>query len=291
MPSSAVAGVSDSVRCLGALTYKPHSCCYVMKQLNKGPRTTSTPECRSPGVYIIKNGWACCRPVKSWKRMTDPATGAPKGFGFCEYEEVEGVLCALRTLNSLRLDGQELLLKTNTATQRYIEAWQKQRAAAAAAAAAAAKADAAEAAAPGAEPGADVAAAPEVANGVATADAGADGVEAEKPAEQTEEERDNEVLERVMALVSERAAAAGGGRDAGGAAADADSFLSSLHDERRGGSSGDRRSRGGDRRRCAATMQQDMRHPCSVLLAVYSVALPYRRVIAASSRTQQTLLA
>ncbi|KAK9825406.1 hypothetical protein WJX81_001920 [Elliptochloris bilobata] len=196
-----------------------------------------------------------CGPVKSWKRMTDPSTGAPKGFGFCEYEEVEGVLCALRLLNNLKLDGQELLLKTNTATQRYIEAVEKQRAAAAAAAAAA-RAHAADNAPPGTEAGADAAAgatstetsAP--ANGAGSED-GEHGLEPEKAAEKTEEERDNDVLERVMALVSERAAAAGGGsqREAGGPAADADSFLSSLHHERRGGGSrGDRSSGGGDRR-------------------------------------------
>ena len=56
--------------------------------------------------------------------MQDPETNKSKGFGFCEYETAEGVLRALRLLHNLSLDGQELLLKCNTATQRYIEDYQ-----------------------------------------------------------------------------------------------------------------------------------------------------------------------
>ena len=185
-----------------------------------------------------------CGAVKSWKRMTDPSTGQPKGFGFCEYEEIEGVLCALRLLNNLKLDGQDLLLKTNTATQRYMEAVEKQRAAQAAAVAAA-KAKEADNAPPGTDAaGADASAAGDAPNGAAAGPGSEDGEHGPDP-EKTEEERDNEVLERVMALVSDRAAAAGGGGQrvgGSGVSVDADSFLSSLHDDRRGGGSG---SRGG----------------------------------------------
>jgi len=202
-----------------------------------------------------------CGPVRSWKRVTDPSSGKPKGFGFCEYEDIEGVLCALRLLNNLNLDGQELLLKPNTATTRYIEAVDRQRAAAAAAAAAA-RAAAAEAAPPGTADG-DGADAGADANGAA-GEGGEPGAEpgaapapepAPEPADpaRAEEERDNAVLERVMALVSERAATSGGGGRRAGAAADADSFLSGLHDERRGSggrsrSAGERGHRGGDDR-------------------------------------------
>ena len=33
-----------------------------------------------------------CGEVKSWKRAEDPDTHQPKAFGFCEFEEAEGVL-------------------------------------------------------------------------------------------------------------------------------------------------------------------------------------------------------
>ncbi|XP_049933123.1 RNA-binding motif protein 25 isoform X2 [Nymphaea colorata] len=62
-----------------------------------------------------------CGPVKSWKRAQDPTTGAPKGFGFCEFESAEGVLRALRLLSRLNIDGQELVLNVNQATRDYLE--------------------------------------------------------------------------------------------------------------------------------------------------------------------------
>ncbi|XP_030511479.2 RNA-binding protein 25 isoform X2 [Rhodamnia argentea] len=62
-----------------------------------------------------------CGPVKSWKRAQDPSNGAPKGFGFCEFESAEGVLRALRLLSKLNIDGQELVLNVNQATREYLE--------------------------------------------------------------------------------------------------------------------------------------------------------------------------
>ncbi|KAL0336155.1 UNVERIFIED_CONTAM: RNA-binding protein 25 [Sesamum radiatum] len=61
-----------------------------------------------------------CGPVKSWKRPQDP-TGTLKGFGFCEFESAEGVLRALRLLNKLSVDGQELMLNVNQTTREYLE--------------------------------------------------------------------------------------------------------------------------------------------------------------------------
>ena len=70
---------------------------------------------------VIKKLLDACGTVKSWKRVEDTETGKPKPFGFCEYEDAEGVLMALSNLNELALDGQELLLKPNSSTQSYIE--------------------------------------------------------------------------------------------------------------------------------------------------------------------------
>lgn len=56
-----------------------------------------------------------CGPVKSWKRPQDPA-GTLKGFGFCEFESAEGVLRALRLLNKLSVDGQELMVMSHSSS-------------------------------------------------------------------------------------------------------------------------------------------------------------------------------
>ncbi|XP_031386173.1 RNA-binding protein 25 isoform X2 [Punica granatum] len=61
-----------------------------------------------------------CGPVKSWKRAQDPTDGTLKRFGFCEFESAEGVLRALRLLNKLNIDGQELVLNLNEATKGYL---------------------------------------------------------------------------------------------------------------------------------------------------------------------------
>ncbi len=65
-----------------------------------------------------------CGGVQSWKRASDPETNELKGFGFVEFEDAEGVLRAIRLLNGLKIDGQELMVKGNTATQRYLEAYE-----------------------------------------------------------------------------------------------------------------------------------------------------------------------
>ncbi|CAI9273012.1 unnamed protein product [Lactuca saligna] len=39
----------------------------------------------------------------------DPTTGDLKGFGFCEFRNVEGVMRALRLLSKLSIGGQELM--------------------------------------------------------------------------------------------------------------------------------------------------------------------------------------
>eukprot|EP00850_Spirogloea_muscicola_P004589 SM000019S05133 [mRNA] locus=s19:1041599:1049781:- [translate_table: standard] len=76
----------------------------------------------------VKKVLELCGPVKSWKRAQDPTTGVMKGFGFCEYESAEGVLRAMRLLNKYPLDGQELMLKVNQATQEYLDAYAAKRA-------------------------------------------------------------------------------------------------------------------------------------------------------------------
>ncbi len=76
---------------------------------------------------IITSLLHACGKVKSWKRTTDPETKEAKSFGFCEFEDADGVLRSLRFLNGLKIDGQELLLKGNSATQKYIEEYEQNK--------------------------------------------------------------------------------------------------------------------------------------------------------------------
>ncbi|CAA2982190.1 RNA-binding protein 25 [Olea europaea subsp. europaea] len=64
-----------------------------------------------------------CGTVKSWKRPQNPTNGTLKGYGFCEFESAEGVLRALRLLNKLSVDGQELMLNVNQATREYLKVY------------------------------------------------------------------------------------------------------------------------------------------------------------------------
>lgn len=55
---------------------------------------------------VVKQLLEACGAVKEWKRMEDPETKALKPFGFCEYEDAEGVTRALNLLNNLAVGGQ-----------------------------------------------------------------------------------------------------------------------------------------------------------------------------------------
>ena len=145
---------------------------------------------------VIKALLDACGTVKSWKRVEDTETGKPKPFGFCEYEDAEGVLMAMSNLNELALDGQELLLKPNSSTQSYIEDYKAKQAAR--------QAEAAD-------------------------DTKKEGSQEEKSGAETAGRDENEVLEKIMAIVSEHSARST--VQHGGAAAAADKFLNGLRGE------------------------------------------------------------
>ncbi len=107
-----------------------------MKASSAGPRPFAAE--KSTTVYcgkiattlddsIVQRLLEACGKIKSWKRAEDPETHEQKSFGFCEYEDAEGVLRAIRFLNGLKIDGQELLLKGNSATQKYIEEYEQNK--------------------------------------------------------------------------------------------------------------------------------------------------------------------
>lgn len=68
---------------------------------------------------VVRELLEACGTIRSWNPVKEPS-GQRKGFGFCEYEDGEGALRSLRLLNNLKVDGQEMLLKPNTATQKYL---------------------------------------------------------------------------------------------------------------------------------------------------------------------------
>lgn len=68
-----------------------------------------------------------CGPIKSWKRPQNPTNGTPLSFGFWEFDSAEGVLRALRLLNNLNVDGQELMVNPNDATKEYLEKYVKKK--------------------------------------------------------------------------------------------------------------------------------------------------------------------
>ncbi|GFH13274.1 uncharacterized protein HaLaN_09124 [Haematococcus lacustris] len=146
-----------------------------------------------------------CGAVKSWKRAEDPETKVLKGFGFCEFQEAEGVLRAIRLLNGFKVDGQELVIKGNSATQRYVEQYEADKLARRAKEAAARV----EAAKKKQEEG-------EVLDDK-TVEAEAAGLGKE------DEEKDNQALEIIMGVVSDREEAAAA--KAAGASSAAADFL------------------------------------------------------------------
>lgn len=47
-------------------------------------------------------------PVVSFRLVFDRDTGKPKGYGFCEYRDVETALSAMRNLNNYEFNGRQL---------------------------------------------------------------------------------------------------------------------------------------------------------------------------------------
>ncbi|KAL6071029.1 putative RNA-binding protein 25 [Balamuthia mandrillaris] len=66
-----------------------------------------------------------CGTVASWKRIKDPLTDQNKSFGFCKYENPEGLLCALRVLNDFELEGSKLLIQVDDKTKKFLEEYKK----------------------------------------------------------------------------------------------------------------------------------------------------------------------
>ena len=58
---------------------------------------------------VVRQLLEACGKVNDWKRMEDPDTKARKAFGFCEFEEADGVIRAMSLLQNLAIGGQVII--------------------------------------------------------------------------------------------------------------------------------------------------------------------------------------
>lgn len=192
------------------------------------PRPVGSGALKSTTLYVgkiaatvddstIKRLLEACGPVKSWKRMSDPETNKPKGFGFCEFEEADAVVRALQHLTNLDIDGQTLLVKCNAATQKYVDEYKARKVIDAAAARAAAE-EAAEAA-KAAQDSKD-------SKEKDKEDGDSADIALPPPPGDPDAFKDEQSLEKIMGIISERAPAASSA--AAAAASSADKFLGGL---------------------------------------------------------------
>ena len=79
------------------------------------------------GDDLVRRLLEVCGAIKSWKRVMDPESGQPKRFGFCEFEDAEGVLRAMRVLDGFPVKSEELLLNVNQATKAHVEPYAAKR--------------------------------------------------------------------------------------------------------------------------------------------------------------------
>ena len=68
----------------------------------------------------------CCGRVSKWKRTSDPSSGKPKGFGFCDYKHGSDLLRAMRLLPTVTTLGAPtpLLLKVDSKASEFLHEYE-----------------------------------------------------------------------------------------------------------------------------------------------------------------------
>jgi RNA-binding protein 25 len=68
----------------------------------------------------------CCGRVSKWKRSSDPSSGKPKGFGFCDYKLGSDLLRAMRLLPTVTTLGAPtpLLLKVDSKASEFLHEYE-----------------------------------------------------------------------------------------------------------------------------------------------------------------------
>jgi RNA-binding protein 25 len=72
--------------------------------------------------YFLEQLFLECGPITSW-RNTLNSSGKPLGFGFVEFQHVEGMLRCLRLLNGLQILGNKLVVRVDMQTEYFIKEW------------------------------------------------------------------------------------------------------------------------------------------------------------------------
>lgn len=72
--------------------------------------------------YFLEQLFLECGPITSWRRTLD-SSGKPLGFGFVEFQQVEGMLRCLRLLNGLQILGNKLVVRVDMQTEYFIKEW------------------------------------------------------------------------------------------------------------------------------------------------------------------------
>lgn len=62
-----------------------------------------------------------CGPIDSWKRVMDPLTRKPKGFGFCHYGALSYTLRAVRLLDGFSIDSKKMKVQVDNAFKSDVQ--------------------------------------------------------------------------------------------------------------------------------------------------------------------------
>merc|ERR1712063_179704 len=68
-----------------------------------------------------------CGKISKWNRAADPNTSKLTSFGFCDFEDPQGVWRALEFLHEKQLCDKRLLVKCEEKAKQTIDAWKSSR--------------------------------------------------------------------------------------------------------------------------------------------------------------------
>merc|ERR1719495_2161276 len=80
---------------------------------------------RAPDA-MVRHLLTTCGPVVSWKRVQG-ATGKLQAFGFCEYNNPDAGLRAIRLLNNFNIADKALVVKVDAKTRKILEEYVTER--------------------------------------------------------------------------------------------------------------------------------------------------------------------